>query len=147
MKDVKIICTLVVVIFAGCRATSTQEVNSTSASEGTPAKIVVGNELPFSSITYTWTEGAYSGDRQFQVTIQDGEATWLGLAGDEKGKSAVEQATYVELGDDRFLISWLEHEDPYTVSLVVNIKDKTITGVVSKETEHYVWTGILEKVE
>ena len=102
--------------------------------------------VPFSSVTYTWNEGAFAGG-QYKLSFPDGKVKWIGLKVSEKGHTAVEdKVTILNLGDDRYLITWLE-EVGYTVTEVLNIKSGTVKGVVSNQKEHYVLHGTIDEIK
>lgn len=95
------------------------------------------------TLKYVWTEGAFK-DGEYQVDLlEGGKLRWEGLAGAEKGDSAVEESYFTtKLADDVYLLSWLEGIG-YTVSLMVDVKAKEVTGIASNNEEHYPLKGSL----
>lgn len=94
-------------------------------------------------LKYIWNEGAFKGGEYRVDLLEDGKLRWEGLAGAEKGESAVEDSYYTtRLADDVYLLSWLEGIG-YTVSLVIDVKANEVTGIASNNTEHYPLKGSL----
>lgn len=103
-------------------------------------------DAPFSELTYQWTKGSYAGS-QYQLLLNNNSLHWQGLKGAEKGLSGTEtQVEYVDLGNNRQLITWLETSG-YTVTLIINSNNQKIDGVVSKDKEHHVISGDINSVK
>lgn len=101
----------------------------------------------FSSITYTWVEGAFKGDKYKLTILGDSKLKWESLAGTEKDLSRVEEkVTIIKLSDNRTLITWLEKVG-YTVTLIINNTSGEVNGVVSNQTEHYVLVGKTDEIK
>lgn len=94
-------------------------------------------------LKYVWTEGAFK-DGEYRVDLlEGGKLRWEGLAGAEKGDSAVEESYYTaQLAENVILLSWLEGIG-YTVSLMIDVKTKEVTGIASNNEEHYPLKGSL----
>ncbi|WP_286267130.1 MoaF-related domain-containing protein [Thalassotalea atypica] len=101
----------------------------------------------FSSVTYTWTEGAFKGGKYKLDILGEKKLKWEGLAGPEKDMSAIEEkVSIIKLDDNRTLITWLEAVG-YTVTVIVNTKSGDVHGVVSNQKEHYMLVGKTDKLK
>jgi len=111
------------------------------------SSLSMAHQHDFSSVTYTWNEGAFKGGQYKLDIINDKKIKWLGLAGAEKDKSATEdKVSITALGDSRTMITWLESVG-YTVTVIVNAKSGEVHGVVSNQKEHYVLVGKVDELK
>lgn len=111
------------------------------------SSLAMAHDHDFSSVTYTWTEGAFKGGKYTLTILGDKKLKWEGLAGPEKDMSATEEKVSItKLGDNRTLITWLEAVG-YTVTIVVNAKSGDVHGVVSNQKEHYMLIGKTDELK
>ncbi|MDG3086515.1 hypothetical protein P7F88_10475 [Vibrio hannami] len=102
--------------------------------------------VPFDSVSYTYTEGAFAG-AQYKLTFPNGKVKWEGLAGEEKGLSAVEEISdIVDLGDNRYLVTWHE-SNGLTITAVLNSENRTINAVASTAEDHFVVSGKIDSLK
>lgn len=107
----------------------------------------ITNPLVGKTIIWSWTEGAFAGDKYELTFFTDGRIHWKGLKGSEKGKEGTDKEyRIVEVNNDIHMLSWLE-EVGYTVTATLNLKENTIFGFVSNEKEWYPLIGVIHSIK
>lgn len=78
----------------------------------------------------------YEGDQHYQVSFTDASVTWLGVKGDEVGRSETDKYQSSLIAPGVYFIQWSEQDGTF-VALTINLRTKTIhsTGISG----HYTW--------
>ena len=87
-------------------------------------------------ITWTWLQGNFESSSYNNIIYQDGSIYWKGLSGKEKGTEITvskDKTLIKKVADGIFLLSWFEGKDGYTVTNLLNFKNKSMIGVVSNK--------------
>jgi len=99
------------------------------------------------TLRWTWTEGPTAGTTHEHVFGEDGSVVWRVIEGPQKGKSAQEKEyAVVRVADDVYAVSYLAASG-YTLTVVLNFKDKRMVGFASGEKAWYPGKGTFEVLD
>lgn len=99
------------------------------------------------TIRFTWTDGATKGKTHEHVFHRDGTVEWHD-AGSEASHTAGEKAEYaaVKVAKDIYVVSYLAPSG-YTLTAVLNFRDRRLVGFASGAKEWYPVEGTFEVVQ
>jgi hypothetical protein len=99
------------------------------------------------TIRFIWTEGPTKGKTYEHVFHQDGTVEWHD-AGSPRGQQAKERPRYaaIPVADEVYVMSYLA-DSGYTLTTVLNFKNKRLVGFASGAKEWYPLEGIFEVVK
>jgi len=99
------------------------------------------------TLRWTWTEGPTAGWTHEHVFNEDSTVVWRFIEGPQKGQSAHEKEyAAVKVADDVCVVSYLAASG-YTLTVVLNFKDKRMVGFASGEKAWYPGKGTFEVIK
>ena len=99
------------------------------------------------TIRLTWTEGPTKGMSHEHVFHQDGTVEWYD-ANSPRGGSPPEKPRYaaVKVTDEVYAVSYLAPSSGYTLTVVLNFRDKRVVGFASSAKDWHPVQGTFEVV-
>jgi len=95
---------------------------------------------------HEWREGKYEGVVYRVEFLSDSELRWTGIKGFPEGRSDTQNYKLREIDQGIFQFSWLA-DDGLSVSITYNFNKMSAFGVVRKDNELNVLSGLLKVVK
>lgn len=88
--------------------------------------LLMSNEtkLPFKKVQIEYNNGA-----SYKVTYMKDKLKWVGLEGEDKGKSQVNSFSFQRQGDYKYIIRWIEEGNIVVHSEINLISNKVVSSI------------------